>query len=405
MLYIVGTVSAEFRAYCQAHQLSYRRFTPTPANADSHSSFFIDMTSRAAAIASLEALPAPLDVTALLVCGYEQFVLPGAWLAEHLDLPFTSAAAAQAATDKISMRHAFQAADSSITPAFRQVQSWSDIETFVAEHGFPVMLKPANLMKSLFISRNDSLEQLRDNYTAMQAALPALYARYRLGQPRMLIERCLTGSMHTVAGFVDATGRITLADGVVDCRTAHDIGVADSYLFSRTLPSNLDDTAQGRLRTVAETGLRALGLRSTPAHIELMFTEDGPQIIEIGARLGGYRPLMYAQASGQDLYAAAIELAYGRPVVLPAGRTRAYGVVELFPETDGRLLAVHGMEAATALPEVVRCSLKAQPNELVGRASSGFRASAIVQLQAVNRDSLEAAITQLRHTVSFDVEA
>jgi biotin carboxylase len=405
MLYIVGTVSAEFRSYCAAHHLAYRRFTPVEANADGQTSFFVDMTSREAVLASLRTLPPNLDVTALMVCGYEHFVLPGAWLAEHFGVPFTSAASAARATDKIAMREAFAAADASITPAFQAVQHWQDIETFVAAHGLPVMLKPANLMKSLFISRNDSLDELRHNYETMTAALPDIYARYRLGEPRILVESCMTGSMHTVAGFVDVDGTVTLAEEVVDCRTARDIGVADSYLFSRTLPSALSAQDQTTLLQVATTGVQALGLSSTPVHVELMLTETGPKIIEIGARLGGYRPLMYREATGQDLYAAAVALTAGQSPLLQTSKHEAYSVLELFPETDGVLRAVHGLETGRKLPHVAHLVLKTELDQPAGRASSGYRAAVIAQLQGPDRASLDATASELRQLVTFDIQA
>jgi hypothetical protein len=208
-----------------------------------------------------------------------------------------------------------------------------------------------------------------------------------------------------VAGFVDADGVITLADGIVDCQTAHDIGVNDSYLFSRTLPSTLPPDTQASLLRVATTSIAALGVRSTPVHVELMLTATGPKVIEIGARLGGYRPLMYKQASGQDLYAAALALAKGASPVLEASKHEAYSVLELFPETDGVLQAVHGLEAGTALPHVTRLELKTELGQPTGRASSGYRASVIAELHGPDRASVESTVVALRQLVTFAVQS
>ena len=79
----------------------------------------------------LRNLPVP-DVTAVTVAGYENYIVPAAYITTAYNLPGLTVAAAQAATDKTLMRQAFQAYDQSITPQYAEVTNWSDVELFMS---------------------------------------------------------------------------------------------------------------------------------------------------------------------------------------------------------------------------------------------------------------------------------
>src|SRR5690606_3476259 len=101
--------------------------------------------------------------------------------------------------------------------------------------------------------------------------------------------------------FADHEGVPHFCDGIVSLKNAQDIGVDDNYIYSRTLPAQLSDELAKEMYTVADKGIRALKMKSVPAHVELMSGPAGLKIIEIGARIGGYRPRMYQYSYGIDL--------------------------------------------------------------------------------------------------------
>ena len=107
-------------------------------------------------------------------------------------------------------------------------------------------------------------------------------------------------------------------------------------------PTRLSVSEQEVIYKTAISGMKALGLRSTPAHIEIILTNNGPKIIEIGARIGGYRARMYEYSLGIDLYQAAISTAQNKPLDLIPKLQQASTVIELFPETCGSFVAFDG---------------------------------------------------------------
>lgn len=409
MLWIVGKISRDYSEYFAEHHIPYGIFADkTLGNEDTAavSTVKTDFSSETSLLHSVSEISVGQEVTALVVAGYEHYVLPAAILAEYFKVPGPSRESALAATDKAVMRECFKKFSPDMTPDFTLVTTWEDAEHFMAKHSYPVILKPTNLMKSLFVTKNNSLEQLKENYEKMATALPAHYETLGVGlRPGILLEEFLAGTMHTVAGFADKNGNISLAEPVVDCATAQDIGINDSYLFSRSLPSKLSAVQQQHILDVAKQGMEALGLRSVPAHIEVMLTATGPRIIEIGARIGGYRPRMYEYAYGMDLYDAALAVASGKQPVLSPVRSESSCAIELFPAEEGAFSEVEGAEELKTLPSLKYFSVKRKPGDVIGPARDGYRATAVVLLSHNSSEQVIRDTALIQEHVSVNVSS
>lgn len=407
MLWIVGKIFPDFREYLEKQGIEYGVFwdQELPVK-DTYAMPIVPLDfSRPETLGAQAAARTDITVSALIVAGYENYVLPASYIARELRLPAPSVAAAEAATDKLTMRAKFLEYDRSLTPDFTEVATWEDIERFMDGHEFPVVLKPASLMKSLLITKNESLQELRGNFEQARQQAQALYAQYSIAQaPRFIIEEFLVGSMHTVAGFVGSDGDPVLVPDIVDCVTGQEIGFSDNFLFSRQLPTRLSAAQQAEVLNVASEGMKALGLTNTPAHIELILTRNGPKLIEIGARIGGYRTRMYQAARGLDLYKAALDTAYDRPFDLEASKQSSCAAIELFPDGEGPFVEVAGSEAAEQLPSVVHFSIKPKQGDRIGRASQGHKAAVVAVLVSEDPVQLEADIAAIRDTVRVIIE-
>ncbi|HVX58606.1 MAG TPA: ATP-grasp domain-containing protein, partial [Candidatus Saccharimonadales bacterium] len=336
---------------------------------------------------------------------FEEFVEPAAILTGHLNLPGSSVEAARAATDKQLMRQKFADAPEKISPEWAEVKSLDDLLAFASSHGFPLIMKPANLVKSLLVSKSNSLEELKKNYENTTRTIDDVYKRYARGrQPKIIVEEFLDGTQHSVAAFATNSGEVVVADGIADIVTASEKGFEDSFLYSRGLPSRLPADVQKNVRHVAELGVKSLGLRSCPAHVEIMLTKDGPMIIEIGARIGGYRQRMYQLASGIDLSSAVLDLALGKQIELNVRKNEACEAIELFPEKPGRLREIVNLDRLKALPSLAYLSVKHDAGELVGKASGGFKATAVVILHSADRSQLQVDAHFIENEVSVEVD-
>ncbi len=401
MIWITGKIHTSFADYLAAKAIPYGLIVDTRVRSIPESAAQVaqlNLDNYALLCQQLLQLPIP-DVSAVMVAGYENYIVPAAYITQAYGIPGLTVTAAQAATDKTLMRQAFQNYDPDITPNFAEVADWSAVESFMSSHQFPVMLKPASLMKSLLISKNSDWAALRQNFAALADGIQQAYQQQAVSQtPKMLIEEFLEGSMHTVAGFVDAAGEAALLPQIADCLRASDIGVDDSYIFSRHLPSQLSPADHDAVLQVAAKGIKALGLTSCPVHVEVILTATGPKLIEIGARNGGYRPLMYAAAYGIDMYQGVLDTAYGRPIRLASNKAAPVIVLELFPAIEGTFKELLNEAAIARLPTVSKLTVRSKPGGLVGTARRGFKASVIIILSGHDADQIAADYALIRDT-------
>ena len=320
----------------------------------------------------------PIDATFVT---YENYVVSNAIIAAHLGLPSLSRAAAEACTDKELMRTLFATAPEKISPDFQVVTSRETLTTFAQSHNFPLILKPANLAKSLLVTKNDSLEQLLANYDKAVAMIDKVYHQYARGRtPKLIVEEYLDGHIHSVDVFVDADGKPHVLQNVVDYQTGHDIGYDDNFHYSRILPSRLPTNEIESIRHAAEMGCRALGMTSSPAHVEIIYTAQGPMLVEIGARNGGYRERMHALANGIDITANALALSLNMPLDIMPKRNDNVGVFELFPKVAGNFVRITDETKIRQLLSFQYLSIKAKPGKFIGKAGDGYKMAAVVIL-------------------------
>lgn len=338
-----------------------------------------------------------------VVATYENYVLAAAWIAEHLGLPGMPVAAAEACTDKQLMRSLFAEAPEHISPAFSAVTSEETLRSFAETHSFPLILKPANLAKSLLVTKSHSLEELLTNYQKSIGLLQPTYKKYAPNRtPKLIVEEFLEGSIHSVDAFVDQAGNPHVLNNVVDYQTGYDIGYDDNFHYSRILPSKLSPEDQEALRHCAEIGIQALGMKNSPAHVEIIMTAAGPRIVEIGARNGGYRERMHSVANGIDITEAALTLALGKTPHVTARRNDPMAVLELFPQALGTFVGITNEAALRQLPSLNYLSVKTKVGALVGKAADGYKMCAVVMLHNDDKEQFERDLDFINSSVSIE---
>ncbi|HET9721567.1 MAG TPA: ATP-grasp domain-containing protein [Candidatus Saccharimonadales bacterium] len=331
---------------------------------------------------------------------FEEFVEASAILAESLGLPGNRPEVARQSTDKVLMRQKLSATAVCVNPAFTEVKDRSQLEEFATSHEFPLVLKPASLIKSLLVTKSNDLSELEQNYTAISRAIEPIYSQYAPGKaPKIILEEFLQGTQHSVAAFADRRGEVKSANEIADIVTAAEAGFEDTFLYSRSLPSRLSRPAQVKVIETATSAMKSLGLRSCPAHVEIMLTPKGPMVIEIAARIGGYRQRMYQLASGIDLSSAVLDTALGAKIDLESRKNEACAVVELFPKKIGAFQIIRGENRLRRLESLHYFSVKNQPGDKVGKSSAGFKAVAVIILHNPQPDRLKRDLEYINKNV------
>ena len=130
-------------------------------------------------------------------------------------------------------------------------------------------------------------------------------------------------------------------------------------------------------------------MKNSPAHVEVILTKNGPRIVEIGARNGGYRERMHRLANGIDITGSAIRIAVGEQPDIAATKNDSLGVFELFPKTPGIFAGVKNEDKLKALPSLAYLAVQAKLGAFVGKSSDGYKMCVIVTLH--NADAAQFA--------------
>lgn len=347
-------------------------------------------------------IPHPIDA---VITDFENYIVVSARLANKLGVNGLPTNAAYKVTDKALMRQAFIEYDPIISPSYAEVDSEEDLLEFARSNSYPMIIKPANLVKSLFVTRVNNEIELINSYNKISNALPDTYSKLNIHRkPKIIIEEFMEGSIHSVDGVIDSDGNITLINSVVDILSGYDVGHKDNYHYSRTIPTELHKNQVEEITSTAKKGIEALGLRSCAAHTELFLTKNGPKIIEIGARTGGYRAKMHRLANGVDYYGALINVLLKKPVDLKLKRRDWVTIIEVFPDTRGVFNSITNYQKLPQLNSFEDSVVHVNKGDIVGLAKHGFKATARIILASNNPEEFAKDFSYIKEQVSVELK-
>ncbi|HEX2416697.1 MAG TPA: ATP-grasp domain-containing protein, partial [Micromonosporaceae bacterium] len=156
--------------------------------------------------------------------------------------------------------------------------------------GLPAILKPTRGSGSALAYQIDQPGELRERLREAFAAAPRVGGAVA-GDTAFILEGLLVGERwHRVDGFAPY---VSVESVAVGGRYLH-LAVTDRFPLAppvletgMMLPSSLSEPRRRQIIEVADQALRALDFRHGLAHVELMLTAAGPQVIEVNARSGG----------------------------------------------------------------------------------------------------------------------
>lgn len=389
MILIIGQYSIELVDKLRELQLPFHVLKDSRRYSIKNSwSTLIDFSDVPAVLAWIDTMPNKPDCVLTI---YEQYIRITAAINQQLGFEHAlSPESAERCTDKYLMRQAFTKSPHKISPGFAEVNSEADLQSFADSHDFPLILKPTNLAKSLLVTKCANYDELISAYRTSVELAGGLYKKFTIGlEPTFIVEEFMTGKVYSVDAFTDADGNVLVLDFIVDYVIAEEAGYDDTFHYARNMPTELSLEDQAALKACAKAGVEALEMRSSPAHVEIIMTANGPRIVEIGARNGGYRPRMHRLANNQDLIAMALESYQGRLPAVEDPTDHPCSVLEIFPHEAGEFVELENQQAIEALPSLNYLRVVAKPGAPVGKAKNGYKAAAIVIL--ANRDAAQFA--------------
>lgn len=268
----------------------------------------------------------------------EQMQLPLAIARDALGIPGMGEKVARNFRDKNQMKAVLRAAG---LPVARQalLESADDARRFVAQVGYPIVVKPIAGLGSRGTMRCNNDEEL---YAALNAHLPSP------GNPAQA-EEFVQGEEHTFE-TVTIDGRPVWHSSTYYLPGPLQVLENPWMQYCVLLPREHLQPHQERFRPVNVAALKALGMGTGLSHMEWFLRADGtPVISEVGARPPGVNLMpMMGIAHGVDMWAKWARLMVHGTFEMPP-RQQAVGVCFFRGQGRGRAVrAVHGLDEAQA---------------------------------------------------------
>ena len=320
----------------------------------------------------------------------EAHVMAAAHVREACGIPGTSARTTWLCRDKPSMKEVLRAGG---IPCARSTAAATPEEAraFVAEVGFPVIVKPRDAAGASGAIRVDDAAGLEHAIGASGLAAGRSVA----------LEEFITGH----EGVYD-----TLA---IDGRVVHEFALhyypnvleamRERWISPQVVVTNRIDDAPGyaALKEMGRRVLPLLGIGTSATHMEWFAGDKGLYFSEIGCRPPGVRTWdLYCHANEMDLYRDwGMAIVHGRVAQKPSRRFAA-GLIALRPDRDGRIAGYEGIDRMQA--KHGGCVIDAHfppPGTPTQPVEAGYMANAWVRLRHPDYDALREIMDEVGRTV------
>lgn len=354
-----------------------------------------------------KALRPYLDEIAGVTCRFEGAIPLLAKVAPHI--PYVKLPTSESlmwATNKLDMRRRLRIHNEEISPKYTVVTDATDesLDKIEKKIKFPLIVKPASLAASRLVSICYHREELEEVLKHAFKVIKKIYKENKYTRdPQMLVEELLEGNMYSIDGYVNSRGIVYFCPPVY-VKTGKAIGFDDFFGYMQMTPTKLNKDSIKALEHTATEAVHALALRSTTVHIELFHTENGWKIIEIAARVGGFRPELYNLSFGIDHTMNDIHIHMPNKPIIPK-KLRGHSVaMKFFAKAEGKLTKLTGINKARKLESFVQIKVNKKLGDKCTYAKNGGNSVFNIILFNKDRSRLLADIRRLEQMIEIKVE-
>ncbi len=296
--------------------------------------------------------------------------------AKALSLPAITPETAVKATDKGEMIRAFEAAGVE-HPWYFILSSPEELEKVLSKIDYPCISKPTDNSGSRGVMLIHNEEELRDAIR---------YSSENGRSGGVIVEEYLKGNEVSV--------EVVVLNGVPHVLQVTDkltTGAPHFVEMGHSQPSRLPEKDILAIKDLASRAALAVGIQNGPAHVEIMLTEKGPRMIELGARMGGdcITTHLVPLSTGIDMVASCIRISCGETPDITEKYQKG-SAIRFFNAPAGVIENIEGAEEARAIPGVKEISFTKGVGDLSGEIGSSTDRVGFVIAQA---DTPEEAVS------------
>jgi len=342
-----------------------------------------------------------------VTCRYESAIQPLRQVIPFLPyIPTPSETSLLWATEKPLMRDRLSNYDPSLTPKYQYMEETDvpEVHELTKDFAFPVIVKPGGLAEALLVSRCETEAELEKCLENTFKVIHEIYKReHRRSKPSVLVEEMMQGDMYSTDAYVTKDGEIFCLP-LVKVITAHSIGLPGFYSYRHIIPTGLPESEVEKAFEASRSAIRALGLSATTTHIELFQTPQGWKIIEVGARIGGYREALYRESYGVEHFYNDLAVRMGGKPKMPGEPIRHAAGMNIYADEEGVITAIEGFDEAKKLASVVELGVHAKPGDKAHFASNGGLLIVDGILSNKDPEQLEKDVAKVRELMVIKVK-
>ena len=287
------------------------------------------------------------------------------------------------ATDKAIMRETLFNAGVPV-PKYVRVCNENDFKKVSDLLNVPFIVKPSDSSGSRGIALVKDTDYSIDAY------------RYSKGFSRngiVIVEEYMVGpevSVETIA--VDGKVHVIQITDKITTGAPHFVEMG------HTQPTQLASAEE--IKRVAVAANKALGIQNGPSHTEIIVTDDGPKIVELGARLGGdcIATHLVPLSTGVNMVRACIDIALGeKPNLIPT--MNCGSAIRYFSQRAGMINKIQGIKEAEQMPGIKQvCVVHGIGEYVTDITDSGSRMGFVISQGKNSNDAAqkcEAALSKI----------
>jgi len=272
------------------------------------------------------------------------------------------------ATNKAEMRAALQR-DGVPIPKFFKVANEKEYQKAVKQFRVPFIVKPADSSGSRGIFKvaditNQELIDEAYNYSKSFSRVGDVVVEEYMSGPEVSVE---TLSIDGTCHVIQITDKLTT-------------GAPHYVEMGHSQPTRHSNEIVEKISEVAKAANKAIGIKNGPSHTEIIVTNEGPKIVELGARLGGdnITTHLVPLSTGVNMVECCIKIALGeRPDIVP--KWSKGSAIRYFQQHAGVVEDIRGIDEAEKVNGVQQISIvHGVGEEITDIKSSGARMGFVI---------------------------
>ena len=305
--------------------------------------------------------------------------------AEVLGLPGIDTETAIRSTDKGEMIKAFSECGVK-HPWYYIAKDTEQLQTVKDKLTYPCIVKPTDNAGSRGVKLIESEKSLAESYeyaVASSRSGAVIFEEYMQGREVSVEIIVKGGVVHVLA----VTDKITT-------------GAPHFVEMGHTQPSSLPADKVEEIKDLACRAVKAVGIKDGPAHVEIMLTDKGAKMVELGARMGGdcITTHLVPLSTGVDMIEATIRIACGEQADVDIKHSRG-AAIRYIKAKSGVIKEIVGVDKAGAIPGVCEISFTKGVGDTVGKIGSSTDRVGFVIASGSDRESAvsvcEAALEKI----------